>query len=104
MSKQEIRDLADLMREEEDAALAKTKVEMAEEQRQWNALPQEERERILAEREAKFTAMADGEADVELELCEECGEEIDPFDDPGTGQCSSCHDQEVENEGDDDER
>ncbi len=49
--------LDDLFREEEEAALARTREDMRKEQAQWDALPQAERDRINAERDARIENM-----------------------------------------------
>lgn len=58
--------LAELFEEDELKRIEKQRVEQAKEDADWNALPQSEKDRILAEREAyweKFDAVADEEDD-----------------------------------------
>lgn len=49
--------MADLMAEHEAELEAKGKAELAKERAAWEALPQVERDRILAERQAKWDAL-----------------------------------------------
>lgn len=48
--------LDELFARDEEERLAKTRAEMAAEKAAWDALPQEEKDRITAEREAKWEA------------------------------------------------
>ena len=68
-------DLAELMREEEDKALATTKAEIEKELADWHALPQEEKDRLQAIADAKAeqweAAMLAAEADEDDEDDEE---------------------------------
>jgi tagatose-1,6-bisphosphate aldolase non-catalytic subunit AgaZ/GatZ len=57
-SKNEPADFDDLMREYEDEMAAKAKLELAAEKAAWDALPQAEKDRIIAEREARLAAAA----------------------------------------------
>jgi hypothetical protein len=50
----QFQDLASLIMEEQEAALAKTRAEIAAEKAAWDALPQSERDRIQAERDAMY--------------------------------------------------
>lgn len=63
--------LHELMAEDEAKALEQTRREIAAEDAAWKALPQSERDRISAEREAKFADIPDAEDE---EACDECGE------------------------------
>ena len=63
-----MQDLNDIFAAEEERLLAEGRAAIAAEDAAWNALPQAERDRILAEREAKWDALfraRDVEADEE---------------------------------------
>jgi hypothetical protein len=63
-----MQDLNDIFAAEEERLLAEGRAAIAAEDAAWNALPQAERDRILAEREAKWDALfraLDVEADEE---------------------------------------
>jgi hypothetical protein len=65
-------DIWELFREEEERRVAAERKLIAVEDAAWNALPQAERDRIIAEREAKWEALSDEpETDVEDEEEEE---------------------------------
>jgi hypothetical protein len=85
-------DLHQLMLEEEDKAMERTKREMAEEQGAWDALPQEEKDRINAARREQSAldefAVDDEQAD--WDECWDCGVKIDPDEDDGEGYCPDC--------------
>lgn len=61
---------ADIFADYEEKRLAQSRAEIAKEDAAWEALPQSEKDRIMAEREAKFAAMADAESE-----CDESDEE-----------------------------
>jgi hypothetical protein len=52
-------DIWELFREEEERRVAAERKLIAVEDAAWNALPQAERDRIIAEREAKWEALSD---------------------------------------------
>lgn len=72
---------ADMLREEEDRLVAQARAEIAAEEAAWNALSDEERAAINAERAAKWDAFADAAdaADADSEDDEE-EEEDDSYD------------------------
>lgn len=77
---QKISTLGDLMAEYEAERLAEARKEMEKEQAAWDALPQSEKDRIFAEREAKWEALeaaAEEPDDDEDEEDEEDGEELE---------------------------
>ena len=76
-----MQDLNDIFAAEEERLLAEGRAAIAAEDAAWNALPQAERDRILAEREAKWDALfraLDVEADEEDD--EDAEEEEDDDD------------------------
>jgi hypothetical protein len=52
-------DIWELFREEEERRVQEERKLIAVEDAAWNALPQAERDRIIAEREAKWEALSD---------------------------------------------
>ena len=71
----DMKDMGDLMDEYEAEREARAKVEMAAEKAAWDALPQAEKDRINAQRAAKFAALMDFDPDEEEEEEEEEDEE-----------------------------
>lgn len=71
--------LDELFAQDEDERLAATKAEMAAEKAAWDALPQEEKDRITAERESKWEAFE--EACIASEAAEEEETEEEDEDD-----------------------
>ena len=71
----DMKDMGDLMDEYEAEREARAKVEMAAEKAAWDALPQAEKDRINAQREAKFAALMDFDPDEEEEEEEDEEEE-----------------------------
>lgn len=76
-------DIWDIFAEEEAKRLAETRAEIAAEDAAWRALPQAERDRILAEREDKWDALFSA-ADPEDE--DDDDDDDDGDDDDGEGE------------------
>jgi hypothetical protein len=88
--------LDDLFLEEEAAAIVRTRAETDAEHAAWMALPPEERDRLNAEREAKYQAsLLEDEADPDCIECWICGTQIDGHhDDDGSETCPDCQDED----------
>jgi hypothetical protein len=87
-----LQDLSSLFTEEENKALERATREIAAEKAAWDALPQAERDRILADGEAKLEAMfAATEAEPEESpYCDECGSHLRPDEVELGGVCDDC--------------
>jgi hypothetical protein len=77
----DMKDMGDLMDEYEAEREARAKVEMAAEKAAWDALPQAEKDRINAQRQAKFAALMDFDPEADDEEEEDDEEEDDEEDD-----------------------
>lgn len=83
--------LGDLFREEEDRLSAITRRQLDEERAAWDALSPEEQAKRRAESIRKFDAnFEDDNEHIDLNVCWDCGEVIDPDDDDGEGYCPDC--------------
>lgn len=78
--KKEIRDFADVMREEDEAAMARTKAEIAKEDAAWNALTLDQKDAVTAAKEAKQEAEETRQARIAADYEAEYGPS-DPDDD-----------------------
>lgn len=86
-----LRELSSLFTEEEDKMLERATREVLAEKAAWDALPQAERDRILAEGEAKLEAMFAAEAaPEEIVYCDECGAPLDSSEIGGDDVCDDC--------------
>lgn len=76
----------DLFKEEEERRVQEERKLIAAEDAAWRALPQAERDRIIAERQAKWDALSE-EQETDNEdptSCDMCGDDLDD------GECPSC--------------
>lgn len=77
-------DIWEWFREEEERRVEAERKLIAAEDAAWRALPQAERDRIIAEREAKKDALFSDEEPEDPTSCDMCGDDLDD------GECPFC--------------